>query len=122
MTAPRLIITAMLVNVDLYKGKVFIPTMAQTEAGFYIGTDPVEVANANDVLGIREAFKRALAHGNPLIPTPTRAHFPKPILLKYTGAKSVATYEKYVRSWHIELKDNDVEITPLRPRNDRGLE
>ena len=36
----------------LRKGQAFIPTMAQTEAGFYVGIEPVEVVDLSDRKGV----------------------------------------------------------------------
>ena len=36
------------------KGQAFMPTMARTEAGFYIGIDPVEVIDASDRVALVE--------------------------------------------------------------------
>jgi hypothetical protein len=38
----------------LRKGQAFIPTMARTDAGFYMGVEPVEVVDMRDQIGAEQ--------------------------------------------------------------------
>ena len=51
----------------LRKGQAFIPTMARTEAGFYMGIEPVEVVDIQDQAGVEQALMRAVGRGNPRV-------------------------------------------------------
>jgi hypothetical protein len=51
--------------------------MAQTEAGYYIDVEPVSVVSAVDLEALQRAILKIIGNGNPLIPTPTRATFPR---------------------------------------------
>jgi len=73
----------MLWNIYLRKGMAFAPTVAQTEAGYYLNINPVEVIPAIDADGLRHAVEQVIGRGNPSVPTPTRADFPKPVILDY---------------------------------------
>jgi hypothetical protein len=68
--------------VFLFKEQVFVPTMARTTAGFYMGIEPVEVVNAFDRAALEQAIIRVVKRENPSVPTPTRTKFPKSPLLK----------------------------------------
>lgn len=81
----------------LRKGRAFIPTMAKTDAGFYMGIEPVEVVDASDHSGLQEALIRSISRGNPSVSTPGRDNYPEDPLLKHAGVKSLATFEKGCR-------------------------
>ena len=66
----------MLWHVYLRKGIVFVPTVAKTEAGFFLDIDPVAVLESSDRQQVSEAIKAAILKGNRTVPTPTRAAFP----------------------------------------------
>jgi hypothetical protein len=106
----------------LRKGQAFIPTMAQTEAGFYMGIEPVEVVDASDGRAIEDALLRAVERGNPIVPTPTRDNFPADPLLKYAKVKSTATFEKSSQSWKLSKRGDAYLIAPYRPLKSGGSE
>ncbi|HET9697872.1 MAG TPA: hypothetical protein VFP40_13455, partial [Terriglobales bacterium] len=67
---------------------VYLPVMARTHAGFYLDMEPVEIVSANDVQAFAMALRRAIERGNPVVHTPARNAFPKPVVLRYAKAKS----------------------------------
>lgn len=109
-------------NVYLRNGIAFVPTVAQTDAGFYLDVDPVGVVSATDTQALQHAVKQAIGRGNPKVPTPTRAAFPKPVVLKYAKAKSWSVFEKGCLNWTIVEKDGVYHVKPGRKRPDRGWE
>lgn len=106
----------------LRKGQAFIPTMAQTEAGFYMGIEPVEVVDANDQNAIEDAIVRAVERGNPVVPTPTRDNYPEDPLLKYAKVNSISAFEKLSQSWKLSKRGGAYFITPYRPLKSGGSE
>jgi hypothetical protein len=104
------------------KSQAFIPTMAQTEAGFYMGIDPVEVVDAADRKAVEDAMLRAIGRGNPTIPTPTRDNFPEDVLLKYARVKSLSTFEKLAQTWKFSKRQGAYLIAPYRPLKSGGSE
>jgi hypothetical protein len=112
----------MLWNIYLRKGTAYVPTVAQTEAGFFLDTDPVEVVPAVDTEALRNAVKKAIGRGNPKVATPTRAAFPKPVVLKYAKVKSWSTFEKGCSNWTIVENDGLYRIKRGRNRPDGGWE
>jgi hypothetical protein len=112
----------MLWNLYLRKGTAYVPTVAQTEAGFFLDTEPVEVVSAGDVEALRRAIKQAIGRGNPRVSTPTRAAFPAPVVLKYAKVKSWSTFEKGCSNWTIVEKDGLYQFKRGRKRPDRGWE
>jgi hypothetical protein len=115
-------ITVYISHLYLRNGVVYIPTVARTEAGYFMDIDPVEVVSAADGDALRHAIKEAINKRNPTVPTPTRAAFPKPVVLKYAKVKSWSAFEKGTLPWTIEEKDGRYNIKPGRKRPDRGWE
>jgi hypothetical protein len=111
----------MLWNLYLRKGIVFIPTVSKTEAGFYLDTEPVEVVPVQDIARLEIALKNTINKGNPVVPTPTRDNFPKPVVLKYSNTKSWSSFEK--NAFCFSLKRNKVfEVMRLRRSPNGGWE
>jgi len=100
----------MLWQLYLRNGTVYVPTVAQTEAGFYMDIEPVNVVSANDSEALQRAIMEAMSRGNPIIPTPTRAASPKPTVLKYSKAKSWSAFEKQASNWTIVEKACNYQI------------
>jgi hypothetical protein len=84
----------MLFRVYVYDEKVVIPTVAQTDDGFYVDTLPVEQFNVND----REEWKgrvyKMLAQGNTFIPTPEASDSGGSIILEALHIQKWASFEK----------------------------
>jgi len=112
----------MLWNVYLRNGIAFIPTVAQTDAGFFLDVDPVGVVSAKNAKALQHAIKQAIGRGNPKVPAPTRAAFPKPVLLRYAKVKSWPAFEKGCLNWTIVEKDGVYHVKQGRKRPDLGWE
>ncbi len=107
----------------LFKKQVFVPTMARTKAGFYMGIEPVEVVEAHDRAVLEQAIIRAVKRGNPSVPTPPGGtKFPKSPLLKYAKMKSISRFDKVATSWKLAKREGAFLIVPYRPRKDSGQE
>jgi len=106
----------------IYKGQAFVPTEAKTEAGFYLGIEPIEVVDARERAGVEQAVLRAIGRGNPPVPTPSRDSYSAKIdpLLRRAKAKSFSTFEKDAQSWKLSKHDGAYFIVPYRPHEDGG--
>ncbi len=93
---------------------VYVPTVAQTEAGFYLGVEPVDVVPVANTEALQRAIWRAMNTGNPKIATPARGSFP--------NVKSWPIFEKNALFWSVAEKDGSYEICRGRKRADRGWE
>src|SRR5688572_21248607 len=82
----------MLWQLYLRKGMAYVPTVAQTGAGFYTNIEPVAVVPVTDSGALENAIKIAMSKGNPIVPTPTRDAFPKPVVLEYAKVKSWSAF------------------------------
>jgi hypothetical protein len=96
------------------KGKAYVPTMAKTEAGFYMGMEPIEVVDIEDRQEVENAVIRAITRGNPLVPTPLRDNYPPSPLLKAANVSSLSTFEKSAQTWKLSKHKGAYEIVPYK--------
>jgi hypothetical protein len=104
----------MLVTCTLKDGVVYVPTVAKTQAGFYMRREPVAVVPAADTDALRRAFQDVMQRGNEIIPTPKRDAYPAPVLPKYAGAKSWAAFMSGASEWTINEGNENYEVVPYR--------
>ena len=102
------------------KGKVFVPTMAQTDAGFYVGIEPVVVVDETDHAAIEKAIVSVVEQGNPRVPTPSRDAYSEDVVLKYAGVKSLPAFEKLARTWKLSKRGHNFLVAPYQPGPDDG--
>lgn len=53
--------------------RLILPTVAETEAGFYVDMEPIDVFEIHEVEKWRQEIYMRLVNGNPLVPTPERS-------------------------------------------------
>jgi hypothetical protein len=112
----------MLWKLYLRNGIAYVPTVAKTDAGFYLDVEPVRSVSASDSIALQNAIKQSIDLGNLIRPTPTRAAFPKPVVLAHAKVGSWSQFEKGAEYWGILEKDGNYQIKPGRKRPDRGWE
>ena len=93
---------------------VYVPTVVRTEAGFYMGREPVAVVPVTNTDALWRAFRDVMEKGNETAPTPKRNAFPAPVLPKYAGAKSWAAFMKGASEWAINEDNGNYDIVPYR--------
>ena len=106
-------------HVYVRKGTAFVPDVARTEAGFFLDAEPVRVAKLSDLQSLASAIEQVMATGNPRVPTPTRAAFPKPVILKPAGVKSWNAFVERGACFTIFRGEDELEIAETG-RNDDG--
>lgn len=104
------------------RGKVYVPTTAQAEAGFYLTVEPVSVADESDASAVAAAVVATVARGNPVVPTPGRDDYREYVLLKHAGVKSLSTFERSARTWKLSKRGANFLIAPYRPGRYGGAE
>ena len=85
----------------LSRGLAFVPTMARTEAGYWLAAEPVVVQRVETVETLQNLLLDALARGNPTVPTPARRSFPRPVMERCCGEKSLAAFERTATCWSV---------------------
>ena len=113
---------SMLWNLYIRNGIVYVPTVAKTEAGFYMDIDPVRTVPVVESDRLQAAVAAAISDGNPAIPTPSYGAFPKPVILKHAAVRSWAAFERSATYWRISEKEGRYCIGPGRRAADRGWE
>lgn len=106
-------------HVYVRKNTAFVPDVARTEAGFFLDVEPVRVAKLSDLQSLASAIEHAMATGNPRVPTPTRAAFPKPVILKPAGVKNWSAFVERGACFTVFRGDDELEITETA-RNEDG--
>lgn len=97
-------------HVYVYGDKAYLPIVAQTEAGFYLDVPPVVVIEALDPSAMTRELVQCVSRGNPKVPTPSRAQFPKPVVLAASGVKTWSAFEKKAICWTITRNGAVYEI------------
>jgi hypothetical protein len=98
----------------LRRGIVYVPTMARTVAGYWLGIEPVDVEKVADASAMKGVLLRAINRGNPIVPTPTRENFPPNIMRRHCGMKSFSAFERTAQLWSISQKADSYVIRPWR--------
>ncbi len=98
----------------LRRGTAYVPTMARTEAGYWLGVEPVDVEKVADAGALKGVLLRAINRGNPIVPTPTREHFPPDVMRRHCGMKSFSAFERTAQLWSISKNADSYVIRPWR--------
>jgi hypothetical protein len=105
-------------------GRVFVPTMAKTDAGFWLEVDPVEQAATSDVSSIAAALQRCASRENPAAQTPPRSGFPDWVVLKHANKRKIRDFENEYGLLSIEHTQGDAYLirNHSRSKDLRGYE
>jgi hypothetical protein len=106
-------------NVYVVRGMALVPNVARTEAGYFLDVEPVRVAKVDDLQSLASAIEQAMAAGNPRVATPTRAAFPKPVVLEPAGMKTWKALERTGAAFTIFRGEDELEIAETG-RNEDG--
>src|SRR3954463_14722314 len=112
----------MKVSLYSHRGTVYVPTLVRVEAGFYLEIEPVDVVALNQRQKLVAVLRNAMQRELPVVPTPTRDDFPKPVILKYAKVRSLRQFEREAKRWRISAIDQRYTLTPYRLRPDSGWE
>jgi hypothetical protein len=110
----------MLCHLYVRAGIAYIPTAAKTEAGYYLDIEPVEVTAVSNSVAFDAALKRAINRGHPVVPTPTRMTFPRPVILKYAKARSINGFERGATYWQLTKENELYKIGKWKKRPQGG--
>ncbi|MBS1957677.1 MAG: hypothetical protein JST89_26050 [Cyanobacteria bacterium SZAS-4] len=73
--------------------RLILPTVAETEAGFYVDMEPINVFEIHELEKWRQELYLRLANGNPLVPTPERSEDPGSAILERLNITKWSTFE-----------------------------
>jgi len=100
----------MLIHFYLRKGTVFLPTIAEITSGANLDCEPVAVVPVSKTADLYSALEERLINGNPVMSLPEEG-YPKPVVLKYAGVKSFATFARDALMWAIKKEHDRYRIT-----------
>jgi|SRR5215469_6032760 len=106
----------------LRRGSVFLPTVAKIDRGYYLDIEPVAVVALSNTDGLRGALRETIARGNPPVPSLSREQKRDPLLPKYAGVKTWATFARNASLWSIDEKDGNLQIIGYREAETGGWE
>jgi hypothetical protein len=75
-------------------GTVVVPTVAKTEAGYWLDVEPVECASLADPSPFVTAVREAMARSGKVVPTPSSQNFPKPVVHSHAKVRSMREFER----------------------------
>jgi hypothetical protein len=100
----------MLYRFYVYDEHVLIPTVAETEEGFYVDMKPVQLFAATSTEDWKSALYKALAAGNSLIPTPEQNEAGGSVLLESMNLQKWSAFEKRAVMYTIHAASAYVKI------------
>jgi hypothetical protein len=84
------------------------------KGGAYMDVEPVAVEPVTNTDGLRRALSDAFARKNAFVPNPPKNNWPKPILLKYSGAKTWSAFVRNASLWSINEENGIYSITQYK--------
>ncbi len=82
-----------LIRLYIRHEKLILPTVAETEAGFYVDMEPIDVFEIHELEKWRQEIYLRLVNGNPLVPTPERSEDPGSAILERLNITKWSTFE-----------------------------
>jgi hypothetical protein len=73
--------------------KIILPTVAETEAGFYVDMEPIDLFDITAYDNWKSELYLRLVKGNPLVPTPERSDDPGSAILERLNITKWSTFE-----------------------------
>ena len=100
-------------HVYAYHGRLYLPELAVTQAGFYYEYGPV--ASLPPEPGeLRVAIDRLRRTGNLRVATPKRDEYPSvPFVVRAAGARTMLTFEREATLWNIRATETDLRLERL---------
>ena len=100
------------VDVILWRGKAYLPTLVKIKSGGWIDREPVYTARL-EVKDLVLAIKKVLSAGQLCVPPPTKAEMQRQgdPLLNATGARSWKALAKEGAAYSISWTDKGIEIS-----------
>ncbi len=101
------------------KNQVFIPSSGDTKEGIVLDIEPIEVADLQDVAGVRVALTNVIARGRRLVPLPAPDAFNKHPVHQLAGVKTWSAFYKGTRQLFLVRRDGSFELFALK-KGDQG--
>jgi hypothetical protein len=99
-----------LIRLYVHHEKIVLPTVAQTEAGFYVDVEPIQVFSVKEHAAWKNAVYKALAKGNSFIPTPDGSDDPGSAILEKLNISKWSTFETSSIMYTVHKGGGDILI------------
>jgi hypothetical protein len=109
-------------SIYIRRGKVFIPTLFKTEAGFYVSGEPVFVSDLSDFGSTVRSITQVLDRGCQLIATLSVGKLEKWVVLRHAGVSSAAAFEKGTSCWTVHKDYAMYRFGSVKKLSPRGWE
>ncbi|MBU6454207.1 MAG: hypothetical protein KGS72_20680 [Cyanobacteria bacterium REEB67] len=100
------------------KQRLIVPTMAETESGFFVETDPLFVYECHDIFHWKNHLIKSLDKGMKKIDTPDNALEPGSAILEKLELNSWAEFEKQATLFTIHRGPRYISIYATGPGDD----
>jgi hypothetical protein len=90
--------------------QVIVPTVAITEAGFYVDIEPVAVIDIRDAAFVKESLLAVLNQENRQIPTPKRVDAPGSVILETMNLKKWQVFERKAVLYTVHKGDEAIVV------------
>jgi len=90
--------------------KIVLPTVAQTEAGFFVDVEPIQVFRVEEHNAWKNAIYKALVKGNSIIPTPDGSDEPGSAILEKLNISKWSTFETSSIMYTVHRGGGDILI------------
>jgi hypothetical protein len=94
----------------LYQGYVVVPTVAQSEEGFYMDVEPIQVCDSNLKDKLHGLLVEALEGDNPVVPTPHVHEKGSSAVLERLGLKKWMHFEKLATMYTVYKNDQNIFV------------
>lgn len=99
-----------LIRLYIFHEKIVLPVVAETEAGFYVDVEPIQVFSISDKNAWKNAVYSTLSKGNPVIPTPDGSEEPGSAILEKLNIQKWSTFETSATMYTVHLGGGYIRI------------
>jgi len=100
----------MLYRFYVYDEKIIIPSVMQTEEGFYVDEKPVQIIHVKEAALWKSELTRALMAGNKIIPTPDPSTSGESVVLESLKVQKWVTFEKKACMYTIHATSSFIKV------------
>lgn len=107
----------MRLKVYVIGNRVIVPTVSRAKAGYYLETEPVATLDLNSPT-LPATLTGFIERGTPEVDTPSRANFPKPVVLRYANVKSWKRFSEIADLWELHEHSGNYELARAQKDSD----
>lgn len=94
----------------LYQGYVVVPTVEQSEEGFYMDVEPIQLVDSNHKDDLHSLLVQSITGENAVVPTPDVHEKGSSALLERLGLKKWMHFEKLATMYTVHKNDLNISV------------